>query len=118
MKKILILFFAVWLGSMDSVKGDPKILHSSIIDETPIYPGKPKAPARPLIIDITGHTLTFPYAFCEMVTVELLDDDENLVYTDWLAPGQTTLVFPNTLTGEYTIRLTVGSVYYIGVIEL
>lgn len=118
MKKILILFFAVWLGSMDSVKGDPKILHSSIIDETPIYPGKPKAPARPLIIDITGHTLTLFCPFEDIVPVELLDEDENVVYTDWLAPGQTSLVFPNTLSGEYTIRLTVGSVYYIGVIEL
>lgn len=26
MKKILILFFAVWLGSMASVKGNPKNL--------------------------------------------------------------------------------------------
>jgi len=41
-----------------------------------------------------------------------------VVYTDWLASGQTTLTFPDTLTGEYTIRLTVGSVYYIGVINL
>ncbi len=118
MKKILILFFAVWLGSMASVKGDPKILHSSIIDETPIYPGKPKAPARPLTIDITGHTLTLFYPFEEIISVELFDEDENLVYTDWLAPGQTSLVFPSTFTGEYTIRLTVGSVYYIGVIDL
>lgn len=87
MKKILILFFAVWLGSMASVKGNPKILHSSIIDETPIYPGKPKAPARPLTIDITGHTLTLFYPFEEIISVELFDEDENLVYTDWLAPG-------------------------------
>ena len=50
--------------------------------------------------------------------MELFDEDENLVYTDWLAPGQTSLVFPSTFTGEYAIRLTVGSVYYIGVIEL
>ncbi len=120
MKKItvIILVFAAWFGSMQITKGDPVILHFQIIDETPIYPGKPKAPPRPLTIDITGHALTIFSAFEDVVTVELLDEDENVVYTDWLAPGQTSLEFPDTLTGEYTIRLTVGSVYYIGVIEL
>ena len=56
--------------------------------------------------------------FDEVVTVELLDEDEDVAYTDWLTPGQTSLVFPNSLSGEYNVRLTVGSVYYIGVIEL
>ena len=78
----------------------------------------PKSPELPLTIDITDHTLTLFDPFVESVSVELLDENENVVYTDWLAPGQTTLTFPNTLSGEYTIRLTVGSIYYIGVIEL
>jgi hypothetical protein len=71
-----------------------------------------------MTIDVTGLTLTLFSAFEDVVMVELLDEDENVVYIDWLAPGQTSLVFPNTLSGEYTIGLTVGSVYYIGVIEL
>lgn len=118
MKKIILLLVAICLASMNSVRGEHKYLHAPIIDETPIYPGKPKAPVRPLTIDITGHTLTLFSAFEDVVMVELLDEDENVVYTDWLAPGQTSLVFPNTLTGEYTIRLTIGSLCYVGEIEL
>ena len=118
MKKIILLLVTICLGSMNSVKGEQKYLYAPIIDETPIYPGKPKAPVRPLTIDITGHRLTLFSAFEDMVTVTLLDEDENAVYTDWLAPGQTTLTFPDTLMGEYTIRLTVGSIYYIGIIDL
>ena len=120
MKKItiIILVFAAWFGNMQITKGDPIILHSQIIDETPIYPGKPKAPPRPLTIDVTNHTLTLFCSFEDVVTIELLDENENVVYTDWLAPNQITLIFPYTLTGEYTIRLIVGSTIYIGVIEL
>ena len=80
--------------------------------------GPRRMPQRPLMADLDGYTLSFGYAFEEAVPVELLDEDENVVYTNWLAPSQTTLTFPNTLSGEYTIRLTVGSLYYIGVIEL
>lgn len=103
---------------MSSVKGDPISLRPQIIDETPIYIGKPKAPVRPLLIDAAGHTLTLFSPFEEVVTIELFDASEDAIYTGWLAPGQTTLTFPNTLSGEYTIRLNVGSIYYIGVIEL
>lgn len=118
MKKIIILFFAVWLGSTDSVKGTPKTLYSQIIDETPIHSGMPKSPTRSLTIDISNYTLTLFSAFEDMVTVELFDEDGDIIYTDWLTPGQTSLTFPGTLSGEYTICLTVGSIYYIGVIEL
>ena len=78
----------------------------------------PRAPQRPLMVEFDNYTLSFGYGFDEVVTVELLDEDEDVAYTDWLTPGQTTLVFPDTFTGEYTIRLTVGSICYIGVIEL
>ncbi len=120
MKKlsISILCLAAWFCSTELALGDPITLHSQIIDETPIYIGYPKAPIHPLTIDVTGHTLTLLNPFVEIVPVELLDKDENVVYTDCFVPGQTSLVFPTSLTGEYIIRLTVGSIYYIGVIEL
>jgi len=117
MKKIILLF-TICLSCMSSVKGDPISLRPQIIDETPIYIGKPKVPARPLLVDVAGHTLTLFSPFEDVVNIELFDASEDAVYTGWLAPGQTTLTFPNTLSGEYTIRLNVGSIYYIGVIEL
>lgn len=117
MRKIIVAccLFAVSMGTFAS----------SII---PLYPrqappvlkgnGPRRMPSRPLSVVLEDYILTFGYSFDEAVTVELLNEDNDVVYTNWLAPGQTTLVFPNTLTGEYTIRLTVGSICYIGVIEL
>ena len=80
--------------------------------------GPRRMPQRPLMADLDGHTLTFGYGFDHVVTLELLDEDENLVYTNDLYPGQTTLLFPGSLSGEYVICLTIGSMCYIGAIEL
>lgn len=93
-------------------------LHVVSYNDERIGHGNPKSPVRIPTVYIDNKTLYFSYAFSETVSVELLDEDGTVVYTDWLAPGQTTLTFPDTLMGEYTIRLTVGSVYYIGVIDL
>lgn len=80
--------------------------------------GPQRMPQRPLVIELEGCTLSFGYGFEDVATVELLDEDENVVYTNWLNPGQTTLPFSDTFAGEYNIRLTVGTMCYIGVIEL
>jgi hypothetical protein len=116
MKKYLILccFLASTLGAFAGVI--PLYPRAS----NPLKSGNwmPRAPQRPLMVEFDNYTLSFGYGFDEVVTVELLDEDEDVAYTDWLTPGQTSLVFPNSLSGEYNVRLTVGSVYYIGVIDL
>ena len=88
------------------------------LDDERIGHGYPKSPDETPTVYLDDHTLSFSYAFSDIVPIELLDEDGIVVYTDWLAPGQTSLVFPSTFTGEYIIRLTVGSVYYIGVVDL
>ena len=116
MKKYLILccFLASTLGAFAGVI--PLYPRAS----NPLKSGNwmPRAPQRPLMVEFDNYTLSFGYSFDEAVTVELLNEDNDVVYTNWLTPGQTTLVCPDTFTGEYTIRLTVGSICYIGVIEL
>lgn len=112
-KKILILCLSALLLSTNA--SSRKI---TIFPTTKGKPQYPKSPASPLTIDITDHTLTLFSAFEDAITIELLNEEDNVVFTDCLVPGQTSLVFPDTLSGEYTIRLTVGSIYYIGVIEL
>ena len=117
MRKFIVAFclFAVSLGTFASSRIP---LYPKQDDPLKAGSGPRRMPSRPLTVELEDYTLTFGYGFDEVATVELHDEDENVVYTDWLAPGQTTLTFPNTLSGEYTIRLTVGSIYYIGVIEL
>ncbi len=87
-------------------------------DEKPLGHGHGRSAIEVPLVYIEDYTLSFSSTFEDEVLITLLDEDENVVYTGWLAPGQTTLTFPSTLSGEYTIRLTVGSVYYIGVIDL
>lgn len=98
--------------------GNDVHFYASIIDHSSTIPGGSKSPIHPLVATLDDHTLTFYSPFSESVSVELFDENDNLVYSDWLALGQISLVFPNTLSGEYTIRLTVGSIYFIGVVEL
>lgn len=116
-KKIFIMLLSGFLCQSIYAGGNDVHFCVSIIDHSSTIPGDSKSPIHPLTATLDNHTLTFS-SFGDIVPVELLDEDENVFYTDWLAPGQTSLVFPNTLSGEYTIRLTVGSIYYIGVIEL
>ena len=117
-KKIFIMLLSGFLCQSIYAGGDDVHFYVSIIDISMEGPGNTKSPIHPLTATLDDHTLTFYSSFGDIVPVELFDEDENVVYTDWLASGQTTLTFPSTLSGEYTIRLTVGSVYYIGVIEL
>jgi hypothetical protein len=117
-KKIFIMLLSGFLCQSIYAGGDDVHFYVSIIDHSSTIPGGSKSPIHPLTATLEDHTLTFYSPFAEIVSVELLDEDENVVYTDWLASGQTTLTFPDTLTGEYTICLTIGSVCYIGVIGL
>ncbi len=117
-KKFLIIFLFGLLCQNIYANGNEICLSASRIDHSSTMPGGTKIPVRPLTLNLTDHTLTFPYAFGEMVTVELLDDDENVAYTDYLFAGQISLTFPSTLSGEYTLRLTVGNYYYIGLLAL
>ncbi len=117
-KKIFIMLLSGFLCQSIYAGGDDVHFYVSIIDHSSTIPGGSKSPIHPLTATLEYHTLTFYSPFAEIVSVELFDEDENVVYTDWLASGQTTLTFPDTLTGEYTICLTIGSVCYIGVIGL
>lgn len=117
MRKIIVAccLFAVSMGTFAG----------SII---PLYPrqappvlkgkGPRRMPSKPLTVELENYTLTFGYGFEQVVILELLDENENIVYTNNLYPGQTTLLFPESFSGEYVIRLNFGSIYYIGVIEL
>ena len=117
-KKIFMMLLSGLLCQNIYAGGNDVHFYVSIIDISMEGPGNTKSPIRPLTATLDDHTLTFYSSFGDTVTVTVLDENEDVVYTDWLAPGQTILTFPDTLSGEYTIRLTVGSVYYVGVVEL
>lgn len=112
---IACCMFAV---SMGTFAGSRIPLYPRQDDPVKTGSGPHRMPLRPLTVELEDYTLTFGDGFEHVVTLELLDEDENLVYTNDLYPGQTTLLFPESLSGEYVIRLTFGSMCYIGAIEL
>lgn len=69
------------------------------------------------LVGIEDYTLTFTTP-CYGYTLELLDEDGDVVYTTIITSD--TLVLPSTLEGEYQLRLypTGSSIYFYGEITL
>ena len=79
---------------------------------------RPKAPGLPLSIWTYSGSLLFPQPFSIDVPVELRDANGNVVYSDVLLAGSTTLSLPSSLSGDYTLLLYLGDFCYGGDIHL
>ena len=80
---------------------------------------KPKAPARIPNVYIDNHTLYFESDMTGY-GIELLSakDEETVIYEDIITADSRTYALPESLSGEYIIRLTYGNIGFIGSIEL
>lgn len=88
-----------------------------IIKDGPAGNNGTYAPARPWYISQNDYVLTLP-DFEEDYTLQLFDEDENVVYSVDCLSGTTQVVLPSTLTGDYEIVVIRGGTYYGGYIEL
>ena len=81
--------------------------------------GNTLAPPRPWYITQNENVLTLP-AFDEGFTLQLLDEDETVIYSTYIPAGTTQVVLPSTLSGEFELRLipVLTSYYYRGYISL
>ena len=75
------------------------------------------APARPWYITQDDYTLSMP-AFEDDFTLELLDEDDVVVYSVYVPAGTTQIVLPSTLSGDFELRLEADTYYYRGYISL
>ena len=66
---------------------------------------------------LDGHTLTAG-SYTVGSTVELLDENDNVVFTSYVYIEGDTIVLPATLSGTYTIRVTRDGTTFVGEIEL
>ena len=64
-----------------------------------------------------GNVLTFDEAL-EGTTVQLLDEDDTIVFSDFIEENQTSIVFPATLTGTYELKIVMGCITFYCEIEL
>lgn len=79
--------------------------------------GPTYAPPHPWYITQDDYVLTFT-AFEDDYTLELRDENDVVVYTDYVPAGTTQVVLPSTLSGDFELRLVADTYYYIGYINL
>ena len=117
MFKKFILAIALFCGlGINTVRAGEQIpMH--IINPTGPGGGNTLAPPRPWYITQDDYVLTMP-AFEDDFTLELRDENDVVVYTDYVPAGTTQIVLPSTLSGDFELRLVGDTYYYRGYISL
>lgn len=113
MKKLLLLICMIALGGVNvlALQDIPFLVRSGYIDPKPSMPGSNRSPVAVPLIAIDGHTL-YLYNVGYDLTLRLLDEDGEEVYTVTVAAGTTSVELPATLTGPHTLQLFPGGSYY------
>ena len=73
-----------------------------------------RAPKRPLVVDLVGHTLTLPSQVIGNTLT--LENEDGEVYTYYIIGSSFEL--PQELSGNYQITISDGNIMYHGTIEL
>ena len=92
-------------------------LNVGIVDETGTHGGDPRSPIVIPSVSLDGHTL-YTGAVWFDATLQVLDEDGNVVYTTFVPAGTPTVVLPSTLSGDYELQLIQGYWYFYGYIIL
>ncbi len=120
-KKIFLLFaLAVVLGTQVAVSSLEEELLTFIIKPTDpgdIHSLPTKAPVQFPVVYLTGNVLSFDSAI-EGCTIQLLDESETVVFSDFIGENQTSLVLPSTLSGTYELQIVCGNIIFYAIIEL
>ena len=77
----------------------------------------PKSPILIPEVYLNANVLTFDEAL-EGTTVQLIDEDEFVVFSDFIEENQTSIVFPATLSGTYELQIVCGAITFYCYIEL
>jgi hypothetical protein len=78
-----------------------------------------RTPAKPVIpvVTVDGHTLNFSAPLVEG-QIDLLNEDEEVEYTIYVAKGATKVVIPSYISGYYYINIVQGDICFSGDIDL
>lgn len=99
--------------------GDPLHLEPSGPDDEN-NTGNHSLPKSPILIPevyLNGYVLSFDEAL-EGTTVQLLDEDDNVVFSDFIEENQTSIVFPTTLFGSYKLLIVCSDITFYCEIQL
>lgn len=121
MKKIYLIL-ALMLGISTSViaaPGDGSGLPLTIkpTNPDPLQNPFPKSPILIPEVYLDGNVLSFDESL-EGCTVQLLDEDEAVVFSHFIGENETSVTFPTTLTDTYELQIVCGSITFYCYIEL
>ena len=83
----------------------------------PTKPNFPKSPVLAPTVYLDGNELTFETP-CDGCTLQLVDEEDDVVYTIVIPAGTTTLVLPATLEGTFELQIIDGEWLFYADIEL
>ena len=97
--------------------GNPIPLEEGYINPTSPHGGLPKSPIQVPEISLDDYTLYF-FTPCDGCTLNLVDENNVVVYTIVIPANTTSWVLPATLSGEYELQIIRGNHCFWGMIEL
>lgn len=114
----ITILFMVIAAPLSAAKNSETIpLQVSGVDPTTDQDDPHKGPVLVPQISLDNHTLYF-YTPCDGYTLNLVDENDVVVYTIVIPVGTTSWVLPSTLSGEYELQLISGNYCFWGIIEL
>jgi len=87
------------------------------IDPTKPLNPKPKSPVVAPTVYIDGNVLTFETS-CDGCVLQLVDENDDVVYTTIIPAGTTTLALPSDLEGTFELQIIDGEWMFYADIEL
>lgn len=116
-KKIFLTFCLFIVSSIMMAESVIINFHFSYDDEILLNPSFPKSPILPPSVSLDDHTLYFDTP-CDGCTLNIVDENDVVVYTTVIPTGTTSLVLPSTLSGEYIIEIIRGNYRFWGIISI
>lgn len=104
-------------SSVNAMRMDVVDMQISFIDPSLENLSHPKSPVVPPSISLDDHTLYFDTS-CDGCTLNIVDENDVVVYTLVIPAGTTSLVLPSTLLGEYELQIICGYYLFYGKIDL
>ena len=121
MKKfVFILLSAFWVLALSckaALQSDPIELQSSFLDPTSQHDGQHKGIVQIPEVSIDNHTLYFGTP-CDGYLLNIVDENNIVVYSQVIQVGATSLVIPSSLSGEFELQIVDGNYLYYGIISL
>ncbi len=104
MKKIFFLLALVITMSVDAFADVTAPIPFRVIRTTSPNGHNPKSPVLAPTVYIDGNVLTFETP-CDGCVLQLVDEDDDVVYSIVIPAGTTSLILPSTLSGTFELQI-------------